>query len=199
MNRTQRFVLIFGPPAVGKMTTAYALAAKTNGKVFHNHLSIELLLPFFEFGSPSFSHLNELIRMRLFEEIAKSDISLFIFTLVYALDIEEDRKYVADICSIFEEKDWKVHFVELEAELQERIRRNHTEFRLSQKASKRDTESSHKRLIASEQSSHQFNSSDNFCYPQQHLKIHNTHISPEEAADRIVKHFNIPVYDNETN
>ena len=34
-----KFVIIFGPPAVGKMTVGYELAKFTGLKVFHNHMT----------------------------------------------------------------------------------------------------------------------------------------------------------------
>ncbi|MBC8077907.1 MAG: hypothetical protein H7Y32_17655, partial [Chloroflexales bacterium] len=48
------FVLIFGPPAVGKMTVGHELARPTGLKLFHNHMTIDLVLPFFPFGTPPF-------------------------------------------------------------------------------------------------------------------------------------------------
>lgn len=41
-----------------------------------------------------------------------------------------------------------MYFVELQADFEERLSRNETEFRLSHKASKRDIDSSRKRLLA---------------------------------------------------
>ena len=40
-----KLVLIFGPQAVGKMTVGQELAKKTGLKLFHNHMTIELLSP----------------------------------------------------------------------------------------------------------------------------------------------------------
>ena len=187
----QHFFFIFGPPAVGKMTVAYALAEKLKGHVFHNHLSIELLLPLFSFGSPSFSHLNELIRKSVFEEVAKSDISVFVFTFVWALDLASETEYVEDICSIFESKGWLNYFIELESSLEARLKRNRSEFRLSQKASKRDVEASTKRLLNNEASEHHFNSAGDFPFPDKHLKINNTHISAEHVAEYIIEQFGL--------
>jgi hypothetical protein len=45
-------VFIVGPGAVGKMTVGAALAARTGLKLFHNHQTIDLVLPYFAFGSP---------------------------------------------------------------------------------------------------------------------------------------------------
>lgn len=37
-----KFIILFGPQAVGKMTVGQSLVAKTNFKLFHNHMSIDL-------------------------------------------------------------------------------------------------------------------------------------------------------------
>jgi shikimate kinase len=49
-------VFIVGPPAVGKMTVGYELAAQTGLKLFHNHQTIELVL---ELTKPTF-HLRRM-------------------------------------------------------------------------------------------------------------------------------------------
>ena len=38
-----KFILIFGPQAVGKMTVGQELAKITNLKLFHNHMTIDLV------------------------------------------------------------------------------------------------------------------------------------------------------------
>lgn len=45
-----KFVLIFGPQAVGKMTVGHELEKITDLKLFHNHMTIELLAPYFGFS-----------------------------------------------------------------------------------------------------------------------------------------------------
>lgn len=44
-----KFILIFGPQAVGKMTVGHELEKITSMKLFHNHQTIELLYPYFGF------------------------------------------------------------------------------------------------------------------------------------------------------
>ncbi len=77
------FVLLYGPPAVGKLTVAKELARLTGFKVFHNHLSIDLVETVFPRGTPSFGHVGKSIRQLVFEEAARENVSL-IFTYVYA-------------------------------------------------------------------------------------------------------------------
>lgn len=43
-----KFILIFGPQAVGKMTVGQELAKLTDLKIFHNHMTIDLVSPFFD-------------------------------------------------------------------------------------------------------------------------------------------------------
>ena len=47
-----KFVVIFGPPAVGKMSVGYELAKLTGLKLFHNHMTIDLVLNFLSLESP---------------------------------------------------------------------------------------------------------------------------------------------------
>jgi len=56
-----KFVLIFGPQAVGKMTVGQELANITELKLFHNHMTIELLEPLFSF-IPEMWELSTLFR-----------------------------------------------------------------------------------------------------------------------------------------
>jgi len=50
-----KLIFIYGLPATGKLTVAQELARITGLRLFHNHLAVDLLLPVFEFGSPSFA------------------------------------------------------------------------------------------------------------------------------------------------
>ena len=77
------FVVIFGPVAVGKMTVGQELEKITDLKLFHNHMTIEVILPYFDMKSPSFKKLVTEFRIKMFEEVAKSDLDGLIFTYVW--------------------------------------------------------------------------------------------------------------------
>lgn len=77
------FVLLYGPPAVGKLTVAAELAKLTGFKLFHNHLSIDLVETVFPRSTPSFGRVGKAVREFVFEEAARENVSL-IFTYVYA-------------------------------------------------------------------------------------------------------------------
>ena len=153
-------------------------------------MTIELVLNFFDWDDPQFRLSNE-FRRRIFEEVASSNLRGLIFTYVWALDQEADRRYVDRSCRIFRDKGADIHFVELEAELGERLRRNETRFRLSQKPSKRNVARSKGKLLEHEEQ-HRFNSSGDFFYQESYLKINNTNLSAPEVAQRIVEYFELP-------
>ena len=144
----QTLLLLYGPPAVGKMTVAQAISARTGYRVFHNHMTIELVLPFFEFGSPPFTRLVTHTRERIFEEVARSDLPGMIFTLMWDFGDPNDAHFVERCAAVFRDRGWAIRFVELQADQATRLARNATENRLTHKPSKRDVSWSNDNLIA---------------------------------------------------
>jgi hypothetical protein len=140
-------VIIFGPPAVGKMTVGHELCELTGFKLFHNHALIEPVLGIFPFGSPPFSRIVGDFRRRIIEEAADAGLPGLVFTFVWALEAPEDAEVVASYIDIVESRGGRARLVELAADQDERIARNTTEFRLDQKRSKRDLEWSHRNLL----------------------------------------------------
>lgn len=183
-----KFVLIFGPPAVGKMTVGEELSKLTGLKLFHNHVTIELVAQYFDFGTPSFRYLVDLFRKEIFEEMAKSRQKGLIFTFLWALDLPSEKAYVENIMKIFTNSGADTYLVELEADLEERLRRNKTPKRLENKPSKRDLAGSEARLLEDGEK-HRLNTKDGELQGENYVKINNTHLHPEEVAKMIVKKF----------
>ena len=119
-----KFVIIFGPHAVGKMTVGQELMRLTGLKLFHNHMTIELVNPFFEFGTQEGSRLVTLFRQEIFEAMAKSDQKGMIFTYMWALDRQEDWDYVKSVTGLFENHGAEIYDVELAADRDVRLVRN---------------------------------------------------------------------------
>ncbi|GIO61003.1 MULTISPECIES: AAA family ATPase [Paenibacillus] len=181
-----KFILIFGPQAVGKMTVGQELEKITELKLFHNHMTIELVSPFFSYGSEAGKRLVGLFRREIFEEVAKSDLAGLIFTFVWALDQKADWDYVEEVCGIFESRGAEVYFVELEADLDERLSRNLSPNRLQHKPTKRNMEWSENELKTSMEK-YRLNSYDGEIKRENYLRINNTDLSAEEVA-RQIKH-----------
>lgn len=186
------FLLIFGPPAVGKMAVGQAIEAATGIRLFHNHLSIEPVLHFFPFGSPSFSRLVTGFRRHLFAEVARSDLPGLAFTFVWDLTNAEDLAFVAESCRTFEDAGAEVALVELKASLTRRLARNRTEERLREKPSKRDLDRSEQDLLRLEHSGRQLNSAGPLPLPYQHVVVDNTDLSVMAAANVIISELGLP-------
>jgi len=182
------FVVIFGPPAVGKMTVGYELAKLTGMKVFHNHMTIDPILEFFPYGHEKFNKLVSEFRQRIFEEVAASDLPGMIFTYVWALEQEGDKRQIDSYCEIFKKQGAGIYFVELEAGLDERLERNKSDFRLSKKTSKRNIARSEANLISTDEQ-YKMNSTEDFFYKENYIKINNTSLDPQETAHKIVAVF----------
>jgi len=151
-------------------------------------------LNFFDYEQPQFHTLVAEFRKRIFEEVAASDLTGLIFTFVWALELESEKTYIERICGIFTEKGADIYFVELEAELQERLNRNESEFRLLQKPSKQNVEQSRNHLLDSNEK-YKLNSDGDFFYEDNYLKINNTNLSADETARRIVEEFGFNTVD----
>ena len=103
-----KLIIIYGPPAAGKLTVATELAEKTGYKLFHNHVSIDCVKPVFDFGTPPFLRMIELIRFGIIAEAARENVSL-IHTFVYALG--EDDEHFANLIAACEDNGGEVHLV----------------------------------------------------------------------------------------
>ena len=183
--------LIFGPPAVGKMSVGREWQKLTGLKLFHNHMTIELLINFFEFESLEFGRLNTQFRKMIFEEVAQSELSGLIFTYVWALDDDRDKQFVNSMANIFREEGASIYLIELEADLSVRLERNRGEERLLEKPTKRDLLWSEQNLLKTEDK-YQLNSEDTFKYLEDYpnyLKIQTNDLSAKETAAKIFSTF----------
>lgn len=186
-----KFILIIGPQAVGKMTVAQELTKITNLKLLHNHMTIEVVTKIFDYSKESFRRLNESFRKRIFEEFAKSDQEGMIFTTIWGFDSKEEWDRIYGYIDIFKNYNAEIYIVELEADLGERLKRNKTENRLTNKASKRDLEWSEKDLLKSA-TKYRLNSRQNEIKEYNYIRINNTNISAEDVAKMIKERFNFP-------
>ncbi|WP_079508643.1 AAA family ATPase [Mesobacillus jeotgali] len=185
-----KFVLIFGPQAVGKMTVGHELEKITGLKLFHNHMTIDLVNPFFDYGTKEGKSLVGLFREELFKAMAKSDQYGMIFTYVWAFDLQEDWDYVEKVCDLFESEGGTVYFVELEANLDERLVRNRSANRLKHKPSKRNLEWSDKDLVET-MDKYRLNSYEGEIQRANYIRINNTDLTAAEVANHVRDHFDL--------
>ncbi len=184
-----KLVLLFGPQAVGKMTVGQELEKITGLKLFHNHMTIDLVAPILGFTPEMWKLVNN-FRMEMFKVVAKSDLDGLIFTFVWAFNLQSDWDYVEQVCEIFETNGGTVYFVELTATLDERIERNKSPNRLEHKPTKRNVEWSEKELKES-MKKHRLNSFDGEIKKDKYIKIDNTNLSAKEVAEMIKERFKV--------
>ena len=104
-------------PGVGKLTVARELSKLTNYKLFHNHLTVDLVTSLFDFGSESFINLREKIWLETFNEAIRSDFSGLIFTFAPEKTVPDD--FPAKVQELLEQSGGKVIFVELKCDVVE--------------------------------------------------------------------------------
>lgn len=174
-----KMVIIYGPPGVGKLTVAKKLASKTKFKLFHNHLTTDLVASFFEIWSDPFWFALDEVRSLLFTMAADSKLDI-IFTFVYESGIKDRllKKYI----DIYEKRGGTVYLVQLTASmdaLRTRIvepdRKNY--FKLfGTDALKSYLLKINPFLQVSERES---------------LVIDNTNLSPDEVVEKVITAYNI--------
>lgn len=182
-----KLLFMIGNAAVGKMTVGQELAKITGFKLFHNHMTIEPVLEIFgQYNSEAIMRLRQVI----FEEFAKTDNYGMIFTYMWAFDRQTDWDYVEYVKDIFKPYDTEFYYVELVAPREVRLKRNATENRLSQKASKRNIEISNQRLI-NDDMQYRLESHEGEIPFENYIKIDNTDIAPDVVAQMIKKNFDL--------
>ena len=185
-----KLVIITGPHAVGKMTVGQELAKITGLKLFHNHMSIDVVSGLFENMPAERSRLTALFRDEVFKAYSKSDEYGMIFTYMWAFDSQADWDYIQHVEELFREQGAEVYYVELEADYNLRIERNKTENRLLNKSTKRDIEKS-EALFRRLEDKYRLNSLPGEVQKEHYLRIDNTHIPPDEAARKIKEIFSL--------
>lgn len=179
-------ILIVGPQAVGQ-----ALEKKIDARLLFNHETIDLFARFLGYTRDTF-RLSEVVRYDLFKaftEHPESNVTHgIIFTVVAGFDTDSDWDILRNWSSLFLDAGGNVFFIELEADLDVRLKRNKSELRLSMKPSKRDVDFSEAELLQSMEK-HRLNSFDGEVEAKlpevSYLKLNTTELSAEVTAGKI--------------
>ena len=182
-------IVVCGPQAVGKMVVAESLRDKLKYNLMINHDSIEISDKIFGFATPAQKEFNAFFREKAFELAVKHNVDL-IFTYVTAFEMQEERDYLSSLHDLFTKSGGNFYFVELSADLETRLARNETPYRLEKKASKKDVEWSRANLLK-DAKNHKLNSDEGVTWFSNHLKIDNTNLNPDQVADNIIEAFGL--------
>ncbi len=181
-----KYITIFGPQAVGKMTVGEELEKLTNFPLFHNHTTIDLVLKYLTWDEG----LDLIVKMRedIMERVAKLQKPGFIFTVIWDFDSQADWDCFKKNDEIFKAADR--YYVELYSDLETRKTRNISENRLNKKWTKRNIEWSQNEIVSS-MKRHRMTSHDGEVPYKNYIKIDNTNKSAMEVAIIINEAFNL--------
>jgi hypothetical protein len=175
-----RLVFLHGPPAVGKLTVARELAARTGFKLLHNHLTIDLVAAVFPFGSEPYKRLINRFRRDLIAESAREGVDL-IFTFVYSA--HEDDDLVRELIEPVQASGGTVLFVRLTCATPELLLRVQSD---SRRAFGKLTDPDDLSAVL-----RRYNFGEAVPFGE-NLEIDTTNLLPAEAVVRIIDHYSLP-------
>ena len=169
-----KLVLIYGKPAVGKLTVARALTRQTGWRLFHNHMTVNLVLALHEFGTPEFIALRERIWSDSFRSAVAAKVPVLIFT--FNPETTVPQRFIDELVALVEADGGEVIPVELTAGEDE------IERRLGSKERIRDGKHLDSTLYRQLRDQGAFNTP---VMPKPRLSIDTSATGPEESAGRI--------------
>jgi hypothetical protein len=116
-----KLIFLHGLPGVGKLTVARELSKLTGFRIFHNHLTVDLVASVFEFGSQPFVELREKVWLAVFSQSVAAKLDGLIFT--FAFDRSVRSSFIEDMRGVVEAAGGEVLFVELRCSVEELERR----------------------------------------------------------------------------
>ena len=175
-----KLIFLHGMPGVGKLTVASELANLTGARLFHNHLTVDLVLSLFEFGSQPFVELRERIWLDTIAQACEAQLETVIFTFAFEKTVREE--FVPNVVKLVESQGGEVVFVNLHCDCAELERRLTNPAR--QKFGK----------LTSLELFRQLNSNGSFDAPRNipnRLTVDTTSVPPDEAAKKIATALNL--------
>ena len=175
-----KLIFLHGMPGVGKLTVARELANLTGLRLFHNHLTVDLVLSLFEFGSQPFVELRERIWFDTFAQACDAKLEGVIFTFAFEKTVREE--FVPNVVKLVESKGGEVVFVKLYCDTAE------LERRLTDPAREKFGKLTSLELFRELNSNGTFETPNNV---PDRISVDITNITPLEAARKITTELNL--------
>ena len=175
-----KLIFLHGMPGVGKLTIARDLSALTGFRLFHNHLTVDLVTSLFEFGSRPFVELRERIWLDSIAQACDAELAGLIFTFAFEKTVRDD--FIWNVVQLVESHRGEVIFVNLQCDQSE------LERRISNPAREKFGKLTSLELFR------QLNSNGIFDTPVKvpnRLIVDTTSISAREAAEKIAAELNL--------
>lgn len=111
-SETPTLCVVYGPPAVGKLTVATEVAARTGYRLVHNHVSIDPVLSILDWDDEGFFRAVGEVRTALFDAAAREGVSI-VATYAYAAGVDDVS--VARLAGAYADRGGRVRYVRLTA------------------------------------------------------------------------------------
>ena len=83
-----RVLVIYGPPAAGKLSVAERVSTELGWRVLPNHMTFDLVSALLPLGSPGHTALLARVRLAIFEALATEGVDVVV-TFAYAPGLED--------------------------------------------------------------------------------------------------------------
>ena len=173
-----KLIIVYGPPAAGKLTVSKELAKATGFEIFHNHATYDLYHQVMKEQSEEFWDRVGKLRFELIELAAKNDVNL-IFTICYEPD---DIKYIQKIKKSVGKHNGEVYYVHLVPNEKELLKRVVSESRKQYKKLK-DPE-----VLSESLKKHEYYES--IAEPNS-IRVDNSSLTPRQVVKRITDSFRL--------
>lgn len=174
-----KLLFLHGLPATGKLTIARALAQRTGFALFHNHLTVDLVMAVYPFGSPAFVRQREAIWLDVMKTAAEEKRSL-VFT--FSPDRTVTPTFPDRLRSAVTTAGGQIHFVGITCAwptlLERVVAKSRTEFK----------------KLSSPEFLQELKDQGAFDYPAlpAELTIDSGQVTAAAAAERIIEHCGLP-------
>ncbi len=119
-----KLVILYGAPAVGKLSVAKAVAKIADIKIFDNHKIIDVIEPLVGRDNPRFQELIYRTHTDILKTAAAASTGNIITTFAYAANVPDDVRFMSELYEICESVGAQVYAVQLiakEADLMLRV------------------------------------------------------------------------------
>jgi hypothetical protein len=171
-----RLVFIYGPPGVGKLTIGSTLSELTGFRLFHNHLTVDLVTSIFPAGTEAWNRLARRIRLDVFGEAASEGVDLILTRAPRAAD-EAEVERVRTMIEPIRAAGGAILFVQLTCDREELLQRVQSDARRAQR-----------KLADPKILVDLYDLSATLPF-EPHFRIDTTHLLPADAAAQIAEHY----------
>lgn len=187
MVNNTKIILIYGAPAVGKLTVAEKLTQKTGYKLFHNHLTTDLVQAIFERGNSIGDTIITKLRFELLELAIKERVSGIVMTTAYAPEYvhsngKTDEWYISELENITIKNGGDFYGVHLIAEKETLLKR------VTENSRSKYGKLVDKKIMEELTNKYDFTKS---IKTSNSLIINNDNLTPEKVSDLIKDKFNL--------